>query len=345
MESLPQHQSGSTLFSDARGNASTAMSSSSNTSYEVTMPTSALSHLPVPVPSGGAPGGNHDSMNFPSHSKLVTSSREAQKGEIRTQEDGVKRKFNGKQWRRLCSVKNCFKESQRNGYCSQHLKSPVELTTSSSSASSNPSMEFKQRLKQWSPDEPDHGLMNTNSSIDTTGLHSTLYSEFSESEQEAVRTLASLSNSRNSTPFSPLLSPMLQSPGTAPLFAPCSTSPLPTFSSKPPIDFYKPATQRVKPLMKGDHPVSSEQSADVDGSHTKRLPSAKVSSYLYKWYSTITTILLPIFILYVTRFAKIRHDTFLEIQIFASVSSIFLKFCSVAISMVYCEYFLSYKAR
>ena len=89
MVSLPQHQSGSTLFSDARGNASTTMSS--NTSYEVTMPTSALFQLPVPIPLGGASGGNHDSMNLPSHSKLVTSSREAQKGEIRTQEDGVKR--------------------------------------------------------------------------------------------------------------------------------------------------------------------------------------------------------------------------------------------------------------
>ena len=227
------------------------------------MPTSAL---PVPIPSGGAPGGIHDSMNLPPHSNLLTSSREAQKGEIRTQEDGVKRKFNGKQWRRLCSVKNCFKESQRNGYCSQHLKSPVELTTSSSSASSNPSMEFKQRLKQWSPDEPDHGLMNTNSSIDTTGLHSTLYSEFNESEQEAVRALASLSNSCNSTSFSPLLSAMLQSAGAAPLFAPCSISPLPTFSSEPPIGFYKPARQRVKPLLKGDHPVRSEQSTDV-GNH------------------------------------------------------------------------------
>ena len=245
------------------------------------MPTSALSHLPVSMPSGGTPGGNHDFVNLPSHSKLVTDSREAQKGEIRTQEDGVKRKFNGKQWRRLCSVKDCYKESQRNGYCSRHLKSPVELTTSSSSVSSNSSVELKQRLKQWSPDESDHGLINSNSSIDATGLHSTLYSEFNESEQEAVRALASLSYSRNSTPFSPLLSPMLQSPGTAPLFAPCSTSPLPTFSSKPPVDFYKPATQRVKPLMKGDHPVSSEHSTDVGGSHTKRLPSAKVMCIIY----------------------------------------------------------------
>ena len=271
MVSLPPHQSGSNLFSDTRGSAATTMISSSNTSYEVTMPTSALSHLPVSIPSGSTLSGNHDSVMLPSHGKLLAGNREAQKGEIRTQEDGVKRKFNGKQWRRLCSVKECFKESQRNGYCSRHLKSPVELTTSSSS---NSSMELKQKLKQWSPDEPDHALIHNNSSIDTPGLHSTLYSEFNESEQEAVRALASLSNSRNSTPFSPLLSPMLQSPGTAPLFAPCS-SPLPTFSSKPPVDFYKPATHRVKPLVKGDQPVN-EQSANVGGTHTQRLPSAKV---------------------------------------------------------------------
>ena len=69
-----------------------------------------------------------------------------------TEEDGVKRKFNARQWRRFCSVKECFKESQRNGYCSWHLKSPVELTMSSSSVSLNSSME----LKQVSPDEPDH---------------------------------------------------------------------------------------------------------------------------------------------------------------------------------------------
>ena len=48
----------------------------------------------------------------------------------------------------------------------------------------------------------------------------------------------------------------------------------------------------------------------------------------------------------VTRFAKTRHnDAFLEIQIFASVSSIYLKLCSVVISMLYCKYFSSYKAR
>ena len=53
-----------------------------------------------------------------------------------------------------------------------------------------------------------------------------------------------------------------------------------------------------------------------------------------------------IFIIFVTRFAKTRHNAaFLEIQIFASVSSIYLKLCSVAIPMLYCKYFSSYKAR
>ena len=50
--------------------------------------------------------------------------------------------------------------------------------------------------------------------------------------------------------------------------------------------------------------------------------------------------------LYVTRFAKTRHnDAFLEIQIFASMNSIYLKLCSVVISMLYCKYFSRYKAR
>ena len=49
---------------------------------------------------------------------------------------------------------------------------------------------------------------------------------------------------------------------------------------------------------------------------------------------------------YVTRFAKPRHnDAFLEIQIIASMSSIYLKLCSVAIAMLYCKYVSSYKAR
>jgi len=34
-------------------------------------------------------------------------------------ESGVRKKYNGKQWRRLCML--CAKESQRRGFCSRHL--------------------------------------------------------------------------------------------------------------------------------------------------------------------------------------------------------------------------------
>jgi hypothetical protein len=35
--------------------------------------------------------------------------------------NGIRKKFNGKQWRRLCGKPGCNKESQRRGYCSRHL--------------------------------------------------------------------------------------------------------------------------------------------------------------------------------------------------------------------------------
>ncbi|CAF0938493.1 unnamed protein product [Didymodactylos carnosus] len=44
-----------------------------------------------------------------------------QKGDIFEMSSGIRKKFNGKQWRRLCGVENCQKESQRHGYCSKHL--------------------------------------------------------------------------------------------------------------------------------------------------------------------------------------------------------------------------------
>ena len=33
----------------------------------------------------------------------------------------IRKKFNGKQWRRLCSKDDCPRESQRRGLCSRHL--------------------------------------------------------------------------------------------------------------------------------------------------------------------------------------------------------------------------------
>lgn len=43
------------------------------------------------------------------------------KGDVVSTPTGIRKKFNGKQWRRLCSKEGCTKESQRRGYCSRHL--------------------------------------------------------------------------------------------------------------------------------------------------------------------------------------------------------------------------------
>ena len=43
------------------------------------------------------------------------------KGEVVAAATGIRKKFNGKQWRRLCSREGCQKESQRGGLCSRHL--------------------------------------------------------------------------------------------------------------------------------------------------------------------------------------------------------------------------------
>lgn len=43
------------------------------------------------------------------------------KGDVVSTPSGIRKKFNGKQWRRLCSKDECPKESQRRGYCSRHL--------------------------------------------------------------------------------------------------------------------------------------------------------------------------------------------------------------------------------
>ncbi|KAF4524423.1 hypothetical protein B566_EDAN013706, partial [Ephemera danica] len=43
------------------------------------------------------------------------------KGDVVRTPSGIRKKFNGKQWRRLCSREGCSKESQRRGHCSRHL--------------------------------------------------------------------------------------------------------------------------------------------------------------------------------------------------------------------------------
>merc|ERR1719319_1440858 len=66
--------------------------------------------------SGGRPCSTPSSPR-----SLPATPHKYKKGDVVSTPNGIRKKFNGKQWRRLCSKEGCSKESQRRGYCSRHL--------------------------------------------------------------------------------------------------------------------------------------------------------------------------------------------------------------------------------
>ena len=66
---------------------------------------------------------------------LPATPHKYKKGDVVSTPTGIRKKFNGKQWRRLCSREGCSKESQRRGYCSRHLslRGKNHFSTNSSS--------------------------------------------------------------------------------------------------------------------------------------------------------------------------------------------------------------------
>lgn len=131
------------------------------------------------------------------------------KGEVVTTPNGIRKKFNGKQWRRLCGKDGCSKESQRQGYCSRHLSMyGRKLRPSSipfSAGKDTPSVE---------------GNWEEMSCDSDTSPNFTVAAPRSQDETEAANMLMTLSNSsRSTTPaggFSPRsISPRaIQSPVT-----------------------------------------------------------------------------------------------------------------------------------
>ncbi|XP_055958697.1 protein capicua homolog isoform X1 [Patella vulgata] len=124
------------------------------------------------------------------------------KGDVVSAANGIRKKFNGKQWRRLCSKEGCTKESQRRGFCSRHLS----LKGKGLRQPNFPGCR-KGELKEgghieWTDNSREGEYQHRYDSIDET---------------EAANMLVSLGNSRSTTPaFSPTpqnpLSPRIQSP-------------------------------------------------------------------------------------------------------------------------------------
>ncbi|KAK3597989.1 hypothetical protein CHS0354_042342 [Potamilus streckersoni] len=114
------------------------------------------------------------------------------KGDVVSTPNGIRKKFNGKQWRRLCSKEGCTKESQRRGYCSRHLSLDNKTPRAAPTFPGMRKGEMKEGQIEWADSsrdsEYDHGNRK----------------RFDIDETEAANMLVSLGNSRSTTPaFSP----------------------------------------------------------------------------------------------------------------------------------------------
>ncbi|XP_061164260.1 protein capicua homolog isoform X1 [Saccostrea echinata] len=156
-----------------------------------------------------------------------SSTQRYKKGDVVSTPNGIRKKFNGKQWRRLCSKEGCTKESQRRGYCSRHLSMKGQKSMRGNMQQFRKG-EFKDGHMEWS-----ESSTRESSVTDFDPEHPQRFDE-----TEAANMLVSLGNSRSTTPaFSPTpsnhpISPHpVQSPSTMgprgnPLsFAPISPHP------------------------------------------------------------------------------------------------------------------------
>ncbi|RZF39984.1 hypothetical protein LSTR_LSTR002387 [Laodelphax striatellus] len=112
------------------------------------------------------------------------------KGDVVSTPSGIRKKFNGKQWRRLCSKDGCPKESQRRGYCSRHLSlkgSSLRATAPAAFPRGKGSVldgEETSRDSETSPNYSDRRITD----------------RFDPEEKEAANMLVSLGSSRSATP-------------------------------------------------------------------------------------------------------------------------------------------------
>lgn len=202
----------------------------------------APTQIPAPVPGEG-------SSTTPSRTRTPFSlaQQKYKKGDVVCTPNGIRKKFNGKQWRRLCSREGCMKESQRRGYCSRHLSMRTKemeaaggerVGGGSSSGTVTPSDLHGRASSEFEWDDTSRESSETSSRGDSRPrlvlpslLPHELASRFDIDECEAATMLVSLGSSRSGTPsFSPVsnqspFSPA-PSPSPSPLFRPANFSPI-----------------------------------------------------------------------------------------------------------------------
>ncbi|XP_013889990.1 protein capicua homolog isoform X2 [Austrofundulus limnaeus] len=196
---------------------------------------------------GGSGSGSTSSSSSRSRTPLTAAQQKYKKGDVVCTPTGIRKKFNGKQWRRLCSRDGCSKESQRRGYCSRHLSmrtkemeassSGRERSGASSTGTLTPSdlrMSGGRASSEFEWDETSRESSEASSrggdSRPRLVLPSLLPQEFNFDECEAATMLVSLGGSRSGTPsFSPISNQSpFSSPSPSPLFGfrPANFSPI-----------------------------------------------------------------------------------------------------------------------
>ncbi|XP_051928465.1 protein capicua homolog [Hippocampus zosterae] len=201
--------------------------------------------------TGGGGSSSTSSSSSRSRTPLTAAQQKYKKGDVVCTPTGIRKKFNGKQWRRLCSREGCSKESQRRGYCSRHLSMRTkemeasggirERGGSSSTGTLTPSdlrLSGGRASSEFDWDETSRESSEASSrggdSRPRLVLSSLLpqdLSRFDFDECEAATMLVSLGGSRSGTPsYSPISN---QSP-----FSPTpSPSPSPLFGGFRPANF------------------------------------------------------------------------------------------------------------
>lgn len=214
--------------------------------------------------SGGGGTGSSSSSSR-SRTPLTAAQQRYKKGDVVCTPTGIRKKFNGKQWRRLCSREGCSKESQRRGYCSRHLSMRTKEMESgggvgrdrsgaSSTGTITPDLRLGGRTSSeydWDDNSRDGSEASSRggdsrprlvmASLIPQDLSRDL-ARFDFDECEAASMLMSLSSSRSCTPsFSPVSNQSPFSPAPSP-------SPSPLFGFRPanfsPITAPSPLTPR-----------------------------------------------------------------------------------------------------
>ncbi|XP_044290792.1 protein capicua homolog isoform X2 [Varanus komodoensis] len=161
-----------------------------------------------------------------SRTPLTAAQQKYKKGDVVCTPNGIRKKFNGKQWRRLCSREGCMKESQRRGYCSRHLsmrtKEMESLSEGRASGLREGSAEF-----DWDDTSRDSEASSARGDSRPRLMAPADLSRFEFDECEAAVMLVSLGSSRSGTPsFSPVSNQSPFSPAPSP-------SPSPLFGFRP----------------------------------------------------------------------------------------------------------------